>query len=106
MPTNKKGLEAFQRAMTQKSFKYSHQSGVKIDKLTLKTWKGEGNNEKKKKTFGRNIERRYQKPPRCPLISRTCLHVELLHVEFYAKKKGEGNKAKEDIEDPNATIFQ
>jgi hypothetical protein len=48
LPTDKKGLEAFQRAMTQKSFKYSHQGGVKIDELTLKTWKGEGNDKKKK----------------------------------------------------------
>jgi hypothetical protein len=42
----------FQRALTQKSFKYSHQGGVKIDDLILKTYKGEGNNEAKKKVYG------------------------------------------------------
>jgi len=82
-----RGLKVFQRALTQKSFKYSHQGGVKIDDLTLKTYKGEGNNEAKKKAYGWNIERGYQKPLRCPLILGARLHLEHLHLKPHVKKK-------------------
>jgi len=82
-----RGFKVFQRALTQKSFKYSHRGGVKIDDLTLKTYKGEGNNEAKKKAYGWNIEKGYQKPPKCPLILGACLHFEHLHLKPHVKIK-------------------
>jgi hypothetical protein len=50
--------------------------------------KGESN-ETKRKAFERNIERGYQKPLKCPLILRTCLHAKHLHLEILPKKKKE-----------------
>jgi hypothetical protein len=43
--------------------------------------------QSKKKAFGQNIDRRYQKPPRCHLISRAHLHVKHPCLKPLAKKK-------------------
>lgn len=43
--------------------------------------------KRKRKASRRNTERRYQKPPRCPLISGAHLHVKHHCLEPFAKKK-------------------
>jgi hypothetical protein len=59
---------------------------IKTNELTLKTWKGE-KNEAKKKVFERNIEKGYQKPLGHPLILKTHMHVKHLHLKPPTKKK-------------------
>jgi hypothetical protein len=60
---------------TQKSFKNSHHGKVKNNELTLKTKKEKGSNETKEKASKQNIERRYQKPPKHPLILKAPLQI-------------------------------
>lgn len=52
----------------------------------LKPGKG-GTNETKRKIFGWNIEKGYQKPPIHPLIPRTHLHASHPHPKLLANKK-------------------
>jgi len=56
------------------------------NKLILVIWKG-GSNEAKRKAYGQNIERRYQKPYGHPLISKSRLHIEHFSVKLPQKKK-------------------
>jgi len=58
-----------------------------------------GNNETKRKAFERNIERGYQKPFKCPLILKTCLHAEHPHLELLPKKKRQKSKTKRHAKD-------
>jgi hypothetical protein len=70
-----------------KSFKNSHEGQVKNNEITSKTRKGKGSNETKKKAFMQNIERRYQKPPRHPLILRAHLHAKYLCLKPLTKEE-------------------
>jgi hypothetical protein len=54
--------------------------------LILKTWK-RGSNEAKRKAYGQNIERGYQKPHGHLLISKSHLHIEHLRVKPPTKKE-------------------
>jgi hypothetical protein len=53
--------------------------------LIPKTWKG-GSNEAKRKAYGENIQRGYQMPHGHPLISKSCFHIEQLHIKPPTKK--------------------
>jgi len=64
-----------------------------------------GNNKAKRKAYGQNIERGYQKPHGHPLISKSRLHIGHLRVKPPTKKRrNEKSRTKRDIKDLDATL--
>jgi hypothetical protein len=83
-----------------------HQVRIKNNEVILRL--GRGKQQKKKKSLW-NIDKKYWKPPKHPLISKTCLHAKYLCLNPLTKKikiKSKISKAKRNINDPNASKGQ
>jgi hypothetical protein len=55
--------------------KVSQKLPLRLNKKQVNSENLGKNNEAKKKAFGRNIKKNYEKPPKHPLISKVHLHV-------------------------------